>query len=326
MNKKGVVFVFVAIIFIIVFIALFTTMNRYQYQDRAEIHISRIETMNGFIKDLGQDLDRAAFISGFRSLIAMEEHLSVTGEFFTNVTEMEDAFRELFVNGSINGSAMSILENSTFSEYLSRVSLQAELVGLSVELNVSNVTLYQENPWIVTIGLYGVFNVSDDRDLAWWSYNKSFETAVPIYYLKDPLYTVKTIGRVPNTVRNYSVPVEWLVNDTNGDVSYMSVFINKSYYRESSRAPNFLMRFTNNLSADTNGIESVVNLPLISDQGLSVLTDRSVIDYLYFSSAPNNNSDFCTIENLVFSPDWFRLDENHYYDYEMDVLTYINCT
>lgn len=326
MNNKGVLYVSLAVIFVVLFGLIHLTQNAYRLEDRQQVVANRIHTMDDFVKDLNVDVDRAAFISGFRALLGVEEYLSQKGTFFDNLTAMEEAFRNVFLNGTYNGTSLAIMEDASFNDYLAKVRQQAATIGLSVSINVTNVTLEHVSPWKLHVAFISDFNISNADAQFWWSYQRNFTTEVTILGLKDPLYTVNTIGRVPTTIARYSLPPTGFVNDTNNDTAVLKAFIEGSYYKESSSAPSFLQRFTNDLGGSPNGIESLVYLPALSDQGVIVKEERSVVDYIYFSENPNSATDRCNIQNMLYAPDWFRLDQAHMSDYELDVLTSDACS
>lgn len=325
MNKKGLLYISLAIVFVIFFGLLYLTQNAYRMEDRQQVIANRIHTMDDFVKDIDVDIDRAAFISGFRALLGVEEYLSQKGAFFNNLSTMEEAFRDVFLNGSYNSTSLAIMDNASFNDYLSKVSVQASSIGLIVSVNVTNVTLHQVSPWIIHVEFISDFNISNADEQFWWAYQKNFTTEVSITGLKDPLYTVNTLGRVPNTINKYFLPATGYVNDTNNDTAVLKEFVEGSYYRASSDAPSFLQRFTNNITASPNGVESLVYLPALSDQGIIVQEDRSVVDYLYFSENPDNTTDRCQIQNMIYTPDWFRVDLAHMNDYELDGLSSSPC-
>lgn len=325
MNRKGLLYISMAVIFVVLFGVLYLAQDSYRLQDREDVITSRAHTMDDFVKNLDVDIDRAAYIAGFRALLGTEEYLSQRGLFFDNRSAMEDAFREVFINGSYNGTALAIMQDANFGEYLSRVRTQAAGIGLETSINITDVDLEQVSPWHVHITFEGAFNISNADHQLWWDYEKNFTTDVSIIGLKDPLYTVNTLGRVPITVHEYPLPPTGFVNDSDNDTAVLKGFIQGSYYRASTSAPSFLQRFTNDLSPSPNGIESLVYLPSLSDQGIVVKEDRSVVDYLYFSTNPDSSTDRCSIQNMVFTPDWFRIDAAHLDDYELDGLSSIPC-
>ena len=98
------------------------------------------------------------------------------------------------------------------------------------------------------------------------------------------------------------------------DVSNLQKHVDNSLYINSSLAPSFLDRLQGKLSANANGIESLVNLQKLSNQGLSI-SSKSVVDYIYFSS--NNPSSY----NINGMYNWFRLDNDHLDIYKVRNLT-----
>jgi hypothetical protein len=324
-QKKGAFYILIGIVFLTVFLVLFVRSHGFSYQDRQEVVTTRVLAMNDFVISLNQDVDRAAYISGFRSLIGLEEYLSSQGSFFDNRSTLEEMFRIAFTNGTIDGVIPDVLDQSSFLNYLERVRVQARIIDINVSVNITNISLEQVDPWAVEVTYHGSFLVEDLRKSSWWEYEKEFRTLIPIFNLKDPLYTVNTQGRVPNVITSFSVPPVGFVGPNN-DTTTIKVFMEESFYIASSSAPSYVQRFYNDLSAHPFGVESLVFLPQLSDQGIVVLSDRSVVDYLYFSSFPGNGStDRCSIHNLTFSPDWFRIDADHVDVYNLSGLSYSSC-
>ena len=322
-GKKGMLYLFLAAILLTIFGSLyFITDGFKQSQDETTTTV-RAHTINDFIDDLHDDLHRSSYISGFRALLGMEEYLSEQGTFFANKSQMEDAFRQLFVNGTYNGTSPTILDDASFSDYLTRVQQQGSKISVQLTINITNVTLEQTDPWNVFVNFTGHVHLEDPQAKMWWDYTTDFSTLIPIYGLKDPLYTVNTYGRVPNTIQNYTLPPAGFVDGN--DTTVLKAFIAGFYYKESTAAPSFIQRFTNDLSPSIDGIESLVYLPALADQDITIKTDRSVVDYIYFSASPNSTNDRCNIQNMIYTPNWFRLDQAHLAAYELDTLTSTGC-
>ena len=326
MNKRAAVYVIVATFFIAVMAIVFLILAeppRGSFTSSSE----RVLTMDKFLTDFESDIDRATYIAAFRSMLAMEEYVSQNGVYFTNLSA---PFQEAFVQGTINGTESQILLNSTIEDYALRTEQIAGQVGITLAINVTKVVLVQDDPWNVRVNLSFTVNVSDARGTASWNYNFTRSTLVPITDLRDPIYSVSTLGKVQNQVKAANITL--FVNDTGNrnDTSALQSFINLSLYRASTRAPSFLMRFTGNLSASPYGIESIVNIPRLSSQDIIINSSLSTIDYLYFGGGtPSNQSAVataCTIQNLVYVPDWFRLDAAHLPDYNITgALSYSAC-
>ncbi|RME53749.1 hypothetical protein D6783_01000, partial [Candidatus Woesearchaeota archaeon] len=260
---------------------------------------------------------RGEYIAGFRALLAMEQHVVETGAF---LTDAEQTYLEAFFNGTINGENVTIMENSSFSEYLSRVTLVAQETGMNITVNVTNIYLDQVEPWSIRVTAQLTINLTDQSGRFGWTQLKNFTVDIPIADIIDPLYSVNTLSRVPNTIRKTNITE--FVNDAGdaNDTTNLQQFYNTSAYRASQTAPSILMRFEGNLSPSLYGIESMVNLNDLSLQDIPVNTERSVIDYLYWGTQPT--TDLCDVQNM---PSSFRIDTGHKETYEIDELNYTTC-
>ncbi|MFH1770229.1 MAG: hypothetical protein ABH828_01595 [archaeon] len=315
MKKKGFVYITTVTIFLIIIVSLFFIHEVYNDRSSGDSIETRIKTIDYFISDLEEDIERAAYISGFRTFIALEEYVSANGVFLDDV---EQSFLEAFFNGTIGATSPPILDQSTFSQYISKVNANSNKIGINFNITVSSIELYQIDPWIVGVEINTQVNITDYKGLAEWNFDQTFLSEIPIEDLKDPLYSVKTLGRLPSFVKRTNI-TDFVAADNSTDE--LLSHIENSYYNASIRAPSFLMRFEGNLSNDTNGIESIVDISFLEKQeDLEIHYTRSVIDYIYFGVGVTNNK--CNVQNM---PSWFRIDENHVPDYEIDQLTFTDC-
>ncbi|MBN2458661.1 hypothetical protein JXB28_00090 [Candidatus Woesearchaeota archaeon] len=322
-NKKGLFYIIVSSMIIIVLTVIFVAYKEYSYADRQKVIETRIMTINDFIKDIDSDSQRAMYISGFRSLIALEDYVARSGNY---LDDSEELFRMAFYNGTVNNTQADVLINSSYSEYLERVKVVAEKIGLSLFINVTQITLYHESPWSIVVVATADIEINDTRGAARWEFSRDYNTSISIINIRDPVYSVGTYGRVPNTIRmNDSIDRNDFVDeDNNNDTSLLMYFINNSYYIENTLAPSFLMRLEGNFSPDPNGhgIESFVYVPFLIDQGVDYSTTKSVIDYILFNNISGYDSRRCNIDNM---PSWFTIDTNHSADYEINKLTSSPC-
>jgi hypothetical protein len=160
--------------------------------------------------------------------------------------------------------------------------------------------------------------INDSDGLASWSYTKMFSTKVPIDDLRDPLYSVNTIGKIQNTVRQANGSI--FVNASNGDTSNLINHLSNSLYIASTDAPSFLMRFYNDSSASPYGIESLVDFQDFSDQDVEINNQRSVVDYLYFGTSI---ADVCNVQNM---PSWFKITSSDVGKYQLTSLNWTGCS
>lgn len=312
-DRKGYLYTGMVVVFFAIILS-FYFLNSIELNNSEQI---RVNTMNSFISDLHRDLLRASYISGYRSLIALEEKVSDSGLY---LTDAEGDFIEAFTNGSIDGVPYEVLINATFKDYLVSVNSQALKLGFLLNINLTNVSFTQVSPWDLAVDYKLHILLNDTRDVASWDYYKTFRTEIPIIDFKDPLYVVETFGKIPNTITKYT-PDQYVndVGDAN-DTTVLQTFLNNSYYVASNTAPSYIMRLEGNFSSSTYGIESLVNLEDLNAQGLNVYLSRSVIDYQYFNSV---DADWCNIQNM---PTYFKIADDHLTSYEIDPeLDYSGC-
>ncbi|MBC8494876.1 hypothetical protein H8D36_01855 [archaeon] len=313
--KKGFIFMITVIVFLIIMLTVFYTYEVYKVSMDDNAVEKRVLSMNDYIKDLEVDVERAAYIAGFRTLLSIEEYVSETGEFMTN---LETNFQEAFYSGNLSNTTPFMLENSTFSLYLQKINQNSKKIGVQVDINISEINLLQTDPWNVQIDVVSKVTLNDTRGLADWSFEKTYTTNIPISNFKDPLYSVYLKGRL----QNFIVKTDITDFVDNNQTSALMSHIEDGLYKASNKAPSYLMRLRGNLSNSTYGVEGLIDINLLENQeDLEVNYDRSVVDYIYFGNQSTNNR--CDVQNM---PNWFKIDTEHINDYEINELSYLNCT
>jgi hypothetical protein len=320
-NNKGFTYVLVTSFIIAVLLLLFFTTSSYRYQDQAAVQQVRIRAMNDFMKNLEDDIHRATYITAFRSLLALETHVS---------TNISNDFKEVFFYGTLNGTSQGeIINESTFEIYLSRVQNLSKSTGINLNISVDDAWLTQDDPWSVNIHLLMNITAVDVKNTSSWNIDKEYVTNLPIDTLKDPLY-VRFIGNSSPTIRRLDVP--YLVNNT--DVTNLKEHIEGVYYINSEFAPSYIMRLEGNNSPDPNGngIESIVNMQdleslYLNNPGLLIDYNKVKIDYIYFdTSITFNDSDkICNVTGIP-STDYFVILSNRVNLYQLENVTLVNGT
>ena len=289
---------FTLLVISLLFLFLITYTFYSNVQDRKAIQ-ERIETMNNFVFSLEKDLPRQLYTSGFRVLFLLERRITETGEY---ITDLEDVFSEVFYNATIYGETndeiQQMMNGVTYSGILESTNQKADKINLKVNLTDPLLVISQDNPWSVKLNLTADLLIEDKSNLALWNLTSySIVTYISIENFEDPLYIVETSGYVSNKFNKtiYNVPVS---------IDDLPSHSQNSYYINSTLAPSFLDRLQGIKTANENGIESLVYLPELSAQGVSV-KDKSCVDYIYFSSQ-NPPS-----QNIGGMPDWFKIDDEH---------------
>ncbi|MEM0465881.1 MAG: hypothetical protein QXW97_04255 [Candidatus Pacearchaeota archaeon] len=294
-NKKSMIFTIIAIIILSVFLLTYTVYSI--GKDRKSIN-KRIETMNNYIFSLEKDLPRQLYISGFRIIYIFEKKIIDSG---IPINNLNDSFEELFYNGTLYGEPQILMNGVTYSSILNNVNTKAESFNIFINLTNPELKVSQTDPWNVRIDLKVDLFMMDKGNLAIWNKTEYITTFIPIEFFEDPLYVLNTGKRVTNKIRKtIYLP---FVNGT--DVTNLNLHSQNSMYINSSDSPSFLERLQGKFDANINGIESLVYLPKLSAQGISVDNSKSCIDHIYFSS--NNPSS----RNIKGMPNWFRIDDDH---------------
>ena len=314
LNKKGFAYVLVVSLLLVVLVAIFMSSNRYKLQDRQEALQIRILSINDFVKNMNNDIHRASYISAFRSLIALENQISVSGIFLNDTKE---SFRETFFYGTVNNTNVTIMENSSFNDYLNRVKQVSANTGINLDVNVTKINLTQSDPWSVNVHVFTDINVTDVDNVVSFVYSNEYVTNVPIADLRDPLYGVFSENKVPNTIRAFNKTQLVFNNETTN----LTDLVNGSYYVASNLSPNFIMRFENNVSPSEFGIESIVNVNMLSGQDLDVYPNRVKVDYIYFNDLPRTDTR-CVPTDTDLSDLKFIITTDRLQLYEVDELNY----
>ena len=315
-SRKGLFYSLTAIILLGFLMYALSTSTKYTYQQEMFVAKNRIRAMNTLLEDLERDMQRAVFIIGFRTLLAMQEEIVIQNKFFDDGREV---FTEAFLNGTIHSEMMELMGNSTFPNWTVKMQQEAEKIRLNLNFSIQNVTISQQDPWSIRIEVTSRITLTDNLGTASWDIVKTVAGDVSIIGLEDPLYLVNSDGKVTNIFRQS--PYEG--NFTDGaDTTNLQAHIDASYYIASSSAPNYLMRLEGNLSNSSTGIESLVNLLEFDAQGLPT-EDRSAVDYIYFDTIDLSDDTF-KIQDTYES--WFRLDNvtpsNHLGTYQVTNLTF----
>ncbi len=307
MTKKALFYTTAAVALTIVIVVTYSAYSTYRLSERMDVIQTRIETVNFFIKDVERDLNNGAYIAGFRTLLSFNQFITSNGTFLDNLNEM---FEESFLNGTIKQQPLSLMKDSTFTDWANKISAEADKTDIIFNFTINDVKLNQTDPWFVDITLDMVFDIRDKRNTSQWLRNKNLIARISIIDFEDPLYVVNSKGRVTNTIVRSNI-TDFVVN---GNVANLLMHANNSYYIAHPDSPSFLMRFEGNLGNSTYGVESLVNLEEFQKQGLT-LKDRSIVDYIYFGTKSTLNY---RINN---TPEWFKIDEGHLDTYQVTNMT-----
>jgi len=303
-NKKSMIFTILVITLLSFFLVSYSVFSI--VQDRKTIN-DRIETLNDFVLAVEEDLPRQVYISSFRIIFLFENHITEHGAYITNFNE---TINEAFFNGTIYNVTQELMQGVTYSGIVEATNEKARKINAEVYLNNPILTITQEDSWRVKSTLVANLYIKDKGDLASWNKTVELVAYVPVENFEDPFYTINTNSLVTNKI-NRTI-YEPFVQGNN--VTNLKNHAVNSNYINSSLAPSFVDRLQGKLSSNENGIESIVNIEKLSNQGIEVRS-KSVVDYIYFSL--DNPASY----NVNEMPNWFKIDQDHIEIYDVQGLT-----
>lgn len=290
-DKRGMFFTILAIALLALFLVSYSIY--YASQDRKSIS-KRIASMNDFIFSLEKDMSRQVYISGYRAILSLNNHITTSGSF---LADSKNSIIEALVNGTIDSQNISLMEGYRLVDWNSRVSSLGDKMNLFINYSIKEINISQDNPWSVKIDILMDLIVRDKGNLASWNKVEIISSQVEVEGFEDPIYLINTNGRVVNKINK-------TIYTFSSDISNLTLHSLNSYYIASSLAPSFLDRLEGKTSSNPNGIESLVYLPELAEQGLAI-KDKSCVDYIYFLS------DNPVSHNIQGMPSWFKLDDAH---------------
>lgn len=290
-NKKGMFFTILAMSLLSLFVLSYSIY--YVVEDRESVS-KRIKSMNSFIFSLEKDVSRQMYVSGYRGILSLQNYINEDGVF---LIDAEESIKEVISNGTIEGVSIGLMEGYRLTDLNFLVSDLGDKMNVIVIYSIINLTISQDDPWNVKVDITLDSFIQDKGNLVSWNRTEIISSKIEIINFEDPLYLINTQGRVANKI-NKSIYEGF----TDGaDVSNLSLHVEDSLYIASTSAPSFLDRLEGKTTSNENGIESLVDLSELSEQGVSV-KDKSVVDYIYFS---NDDPASYGVSGM---PSWFKLD------------------
>ena len=300
MNKKG-FFTLLSVIILGYFLLSISIPTDYKEVDRMNVIKLRVTTMNNFLKSVERDIERSLYISGFRAIIGANEYVVNNGRFLTNP---QTAIDELMMQGTLFGNSSLLMENQTMPFWLSKIDNNAKDLGLSLNIVSSSIEVAQSSPFSIKVTGNFLINLTDTaKKAAGFQIQKEISAEVRIEDFEDPLYVVKTNGKIRRTI----APTEF----TSWGLANLVVHYNNGTYKASTTGPSFLKRLAGSIAADPNGIETLVDTNELISNGITVQQDPpSSVDYLYWVN--NRADEICSISGITnLGNSFFKLDEDH---------------
>ena len=306
-GKKGIFMTFIAISIIAALIIIFTPSSVDLAKDIPAVK-TRVSNLNEYVVDLEDVyMERTLEATGTKAIIALTKYMEGQNKFLSN---FEDSFKEVLLEGKINGQPIDdfiepdIMTNQTYKDWISKtITVADNAFNINSNFVVNDAKVYQTKPWFLNVDANVSYSVSSET--ASWSRNVLIKTEIDIQRFDDPYYSINTAGTYANRINKSNVKFnEWDSSKVRGHIRYGTYT-----HFENSKAPSFIMRFTNtSMNSSCCGIESLVNpnMPSIGDEM------ESYADYLFFNHTYQNKCDeLYNVTALWDEFDDFEFDFEH---------------
>ena len=268
-----------------VFILVFTPQAEVSLQVDTEATRTRIGSIDNYVDDLeNRYFETVLRATTFKTILSLIFYMNSTGSYITN---LDSAFSEVMLTGKIDGvpidtiTGKKIMENNTLTDWNNRIIETAkDTLNVNTTILIKNVSIFQTMPWNIESQLSINFTVKSN--IAEWNKESIITATISIEGLNDPYYLVNTEGKYTNQIKKSTIEFnKWNITKVRESLR------NGTYVHwQDSKAPNFLMRFTNTIkNSSCCGIESLVDPNKISPSDQR----ESYVDYMFWSHKFANN-------------------------------------
>lgn len=207
MRGKG--FVYTLYIVLVLNLLLATMLVSMEWGETETSVSTGVSELSSFVRSFENDMDRGADISGRRSMVASVSHVIDTGE---PLEDAENSVSELFLEGSIEGNDSSIMERTSFSDWVSRMENQAEEEEYSFWFGEDEMFRIKSRGFRVILGLNHSYSINDTVNDAGFKRPDIYrEFSIEVEGVDDPLVMLETGGSYSNIIEKCGFPpVEYL--------------------------------------------------------------------------------------------------------------------
>jgi len=259
MKKKGIFFTFIAITIMAVFILVFTPQADISLSKDTQAAASRISSIDSYVSDLQSNYFETILRAvSYKAVLSLIFYMNETGSFLPN---LDSAFYEVAMNGTISNvpidtiTGKAIMENNSLSNWSNKITETAQdTLNVNTTIRILNASISQTSSWgidsIMTV------NFAVKSGIASWEKNSTIISSFGIEGMPDPYYLVNTDGAYVNHVKKSTVEFnQWNI------IKVREHIRNGTYVHwQDSKAPSFLMRFTNTIAnSSCCGIESLAD-------------------------------------------------------------------
>ena len=195
MRRKGFVYTLYTLLVLNLLLAtMLLPMETSSAEDRSLK--TGIDELGYFMQSFLDDMERGADISGRRALVGALSHVIDTGETFES---SDEAIKELFINGTVEGNSSSVMNGNSFSEWVGRMEEQSDEEGYSFQFSVEELGPVESEGFEVIISMNYSYTINDTmNDVGFIRDGQKSEFRIGSEGLDEPLVLLETGGKYSN--------------------------------------------------------------------------------------------------------------------------------
>lgn len=252
-NKKGFAFSFLALfISILIFAYAQSNLAQGDFKNQGiykENRITKIDSEIKYFKEI-YIKDVISFTS-YSAFDAILNYINIPGNYDLinkNISKLNSLFQESLLYGTLDSNVQPLLVNKNIYNFTKIFADNfRDYSKGNFSFNILNVSLYETNPYYVTIQVFAEYNISMDDNLSNWNFKENFEVSIPVIKLSDPEFIINNANNeykilpadLYATEQNWTLEIfnETLIN------MYSTIYANSDY--KYNLGNSFLRRFTN---------------------------------------------------------------------------------
>jgi len=287
MNKRGIVFTFIAVILLSILILMFLI----QSNKKTELEITKSSvqttTLNSFVKSLKTEyIPRAIEVSSNQAILALLDYMEKNQRFLLN-SEI-DIINSTLTGHDPEGNELGMMlyyEDEELIDYtihsaLDEVKDLAEQTQINFSFDPYNLNISQKDSWTLEVIIYNFeFTVASLDGKTRWEDTINISTELSITNYRDPIILLNeslniTIEKADTTTYpSMDGNIDKIVNQTENHT-----------FNTNPDAPSFLQRLEYDLTLNPEGygIEYIVN-PIFNDNSAGYI----LVDHKYWNKDSN---------------------------------------
>ncbi|MFQ5474552.1 MAG: hypothetical protein ACE5DM_01820 [Candidatus Nanoarchaeia archaeon] len=252
-SKKSFLYTIIAITLLLMITFASTAVYQYKYREQSAVAEARVSTMDNFLDDLGDDIEKGVQTASYHAIIGMTNYVV---ESLSYLDDSEQRFKELFALGTIYGNESFAMENNSFQDWTDKMRIEAEKIGVNVTFSIESLEVYPIDAWTLQVSTNVTVLSEDIRHIATWTRSYSISSNIPIEGFEDPFYAVETGNGVFKIINRTIFEGNYVVGN---DTTNLQIHMNNTLYAGFNASPSFMMRFEGDMNGSEYGIESLVD-------------------------------------------------------------------